>query len=331
MKRLARVAVAASLALAASACRPATFGATPGDYADYRATRLGTTVDDRLLAAEKYLTRHPEGVWIDEVRAYHDRIEPLYYGRKQDTIGGLETYLRALPEGPHRMDAGRRLEGLRAAQDAGSGVVAAGDVTAKLDKASADRAKVHDDIALWIERFLDVDLWMAPLSEAKATLIIPWSLSLPMPTCAPIKAGSLARAPALAARRCAKLLEMPYTVVVGGAPEDREATLEIAVIQDEAGRPLQVSIGGPDLFLRLEETFTVRAMQPGDPERKAASIRRAVDLVRETFGRAVSRAPACEQPAAGPQKLDLACRGVRAQVRPAVTGGEDDAVLISPL
>ena len=124
---------------------------------------------------------------------------------------------------------------------------------------------------------------------------------------------------------------MPYTVVVGGAPEDRQATLEIAVIQDEAGRPLQVSIGGPDLFLRLEETFAVRALQPGDPERKAASVRRAADLLRETFGHAVSRAPACEQPAARPVAVELGCRGVRAQVRPAMAEGEDDAVLISPL
>ncbi len=323
-----RATLAALVVLGVTGCRPATFTAAPRDYADYRATRLGVTVEERLRASEKYLARHPEGTWKDEVRSYHDRIEPLYYGRKQDSVAGLEAYLRALPEGPHRMDAGRRLEGLKAAQESGNGVVAAGDVTAKLDKASADRAKVHDDLAAWIEHFLDADIWKAPLSEAKAQLIIPWSLSLPMPTCGPIKAG--ARAPQGAARRCAKLLEMPYTVVVGGAPEERQATLEIAVIQDEAGRPLTVSVGGPDLFLRLEETYTVRAMQPGDPERKAASIRRAVDLVRETFGHAVSRAPACEQPAARPLQLDLACRGVRAQVRPAMAEGEDDAVLISP-
>jgi hypothetical protein len=328
MRRLA-LAFAAILALGATGCQPSAFIATPGDYADYRATRLGYTVDERLSAADSYLLRHPDGAWKDEVRAYLDRTEPLYYGRKQDSIGGLEAYLRVLPHGSHRSDASARIEGLRSAQEGGNGVAAAGEVTAKLDRASADRARVHDELALWIERFLDAEVWRLPLSEARAQLIIPWSLSLPMPTCGPVKQGW--KAPAGAARRCAKLLEMPYTVVVGGAPEDRQATLEIAVIQDEAGRPLQVSIGGPDLFLRLEETFTVRALQPGDPERKAASLRRAADLLRETFGHAVSRAPACELPAARPIQVELGCRGVRAQVRPAMAEGEDDAVLIGPL
>jgi hypothetical protein len=328
MKRFAFAALLALGAAGSAGCRPATFIASPGDYADYRATRLGTTAEERLIAADRYLAKHPQGAWKDEVQGYYDRIEPLYYGRKQGSISGLEAYLRALPAGPHRADAGQRLEGLRAAQESGGGVVGAGDVTAKLDKESAARAKVHEDFTGWIELFLDAEVWKVPLSEAKAQLIVPWSLSLPMPTCGPIKNAS--KAPAGAARRCAKLLELPYTVVVSGAPEEREATLELVVFQDEAGRPLHVTLGGPDLFLRLEETFTVRALQPGDPERKAASIRRAADLVREVFGRVVSRAPACEQPAARPATLALSCRGVRAELRPSMAEGEDDAVVISP-
>ena len=36
-----------------------------------------------------------------------------------------------------------------------------------------------------------------------------------------------------------------------GDAQEREALVEIAVWQDEAGRPLEVVIGGPELFLRL--------------------------------------------------------------------------------
>jgi hypothetical protein len=263
------------------------------------------------------------------VREYYDRTEALFYTRKQGSIGGLEAYLRALPDGPHRADAGKRLEGLKAARDSGNGVVGAGDVTARLDKASADRARVREELSGWIERFLDAGLWKAPLSEAKASIIVPWSLSLPTPTCGAVKPG--ARAPSGAARRCTKLVELPYSVVVGGAAEDREATLEIVVFQDAEGRPLQVSVGGPDLFLRLEETFAVRALQPGDPERRTSAIRRATDLVKDQFGHTVSRAPGCEQQAARPIQLELGCRGIKVQVRPSVAEGEDDAVLVSPL
>ncbi|MFO0758287.1 MAG: hypothetical protein U0359_17465 [Byssovorax sp.] len=331
MKRVA-LAAAASIALLAvlAGCRPATFVATPGEYADYRETRLGYDVEQRLQASASYLARYPDGAFAPEVRATFERIEPLYFASKQGSVAGLEGYLRALPAGPHRAEAGRMLDGMRAGQEAGAGVVAAGDVTAKLDKDSAARAKVIADFTGWVERFLDADLWRAPMSESKASVIIPWSVSLPMPSCRHIHDAAQGSFSSRAARRCAKLVELPYAVIVNGAPEEREATLEIAMVQDEPGRPLQITIGGPDLFLRLEETFTVRAISPGDADRRADAGRRVADLVHEAFGHALSRAPGCEQIPQKPAVLELSCRGVRAQVIAGRPGGDDDRVIISP-
>jgi hypothetical protein len=322
---------AATIALAAAGCGG--FVAAPADYAAYRATRVAPTLEARLTASARYLASYPEGAFEPEVRASFERAEPVFFAAKEGTIAGMQDYLRALPGGPHRALAEKHLGRLEAVRDRRDLAVAE-DVTAGVDRATADRAAVRAEFAAWIERFLDASLWDAPLSRAKASLIVPWGLALPAPSCAALEPGAKAREgegvppPRGAARRCSKLLELPYAVVVEGSSEAREATLEITVFQDAEGRPVEARIGGPDLFLRLEETFTIRALPRGEPEPRIAAMARAAEIVRHALAEAVPAGSQCKRPPAAPIFLELACAGLHVSARTAAAEGEDDLILI---
>jgi hypothetical protein len=133
------------------------------------------------------------------------------------------------------------------------------------------------------------------------------------------------------ARRCAKLVELPYEILKPEGPEPREATVEITVLEDAWGTPLEVHLGGPDLFLRIEETYRIAPMASDDPAQRSAAAARAVAFVRRAFGKAVSDAESCARPAQGPAALRLACEGMQVEVFAASTLGEDDLVVMVPV
>jgi len=333
-----RIAGIFGLLLGAAGCAPWLAG--PADYAAYRRTRIAPTLEARLTAADAYLNRFPDGAFHEPVKAYFDRAERVFFNAKQSTVAGLEAYLRTLPKGPHGSYAEARLTAFRAAKAAREASIGVEEVTTKLDLAEADRQHARKALAAWIGHFLDASLWKAPMSQAKAELIVSWALAPPKPSCRSPEGDAGRELPERASRRCTKLLELPYSVRVNGVNDPRQATVEIIVIQDAEGRPLMASIGGPDLFLRLEEMFTIRAIEPGDGERRVAAIGRAVELVKGEFTRAVSVEPSCKRPVSAgspvggppvaPVFLHLACEGVEVTARAGISPGEDDVVVVRP-
>jgi len=332
-----RAALAGLVFFSTAGCAPAAFFAAPDDYAAYRATRVGATFEARLAAADDYLARFPAGTFRGPVEAYFRRAEPVYFGAKRGSVRGLEAYLRALRHGPHRAEAEGRLSALAEArrnQRAALGeVVRLGEA---LDRAAAERRRARATVTTWLSRFLDADLWRAPLVEAKASFIVPWSLSLPSPLCARLDEAGASERPRGAARRCVKLLELPYAVAADGASEARQITAELTLLEDAAGRPLQATLAGPEFFLRLEETLTARAsLPPGAEEAREStaletSSPRALALVADTFGEAVSSDSACRRPASPPAALALECHGARLVARAAALRGEDDVIEVTP-
>lgn len=314
-----------------AACAPARLLFTPNDdYAAYRATRVGATFDDRLAAAASYLDRFPEGDYAGPVRAFYDAAEPAYYAAKRGSISGLEAYLRALPKSPRNEIILIDLRSLRAARDEREELRGVTTMGARLTALSAERARVRTEISAWIRRFLDPVVWERPMSEAPADLIIAWSLRLPAPVCGPVEGGAPDRA-----RTCSKILELPYTVTADGQPEERQATLEIVVVEDALGRPREVSIAGPDLFLRFEETLSARAVTPDDAASKLGAAPKIVELVRNEIEERVGAGEGCEKPRAGSLLLRFACKGIRVTVRAHTPGAQgeaqDDVISIAPL
>jgi hypothetical protein len=319
MKRIA----AAALLLATSGCGTG-FASTAGDFAAYRATKVAPTLETRLAAAQKYLVERPDGAFHAEVRAWFIRAEEAFYASKKGSRTGLAAYLDALPSGPHGDEAARRAADLDSISRSTQMDRLAAEVEARITGPGAvARTHFRRELDAWLGRFLDRAVFGAPISTAKPDLVIPWSLSLPPQRCSRREPPERS-----AALRCAKLLELDYEVEGATEHEAREATLEIAVLEDAFGAPLEVSLGGPDLFLRLEETYRIKPA--GEPER-AAAAERAAAFVRRVFAKAVSSAAACVRPVEPPAALRLACEGVQVEVFPAAVRGEDDLIVIVPV
>lgn len=331
------VAAAAAVAGLGGCGGAATFLASPDEYAAYRATRVEPELEGRLAAASAYLGRYPEGAFAAEVRAWLRRAEPVYYEAKRGSVAGLTAYLRALPDGAFAREAQDRLAVLqraRAFDEVGRGA----DIEARLATEQVERRRVRDEIAAWVGRFLDPAAYRGSLSEAPAEVIVPFSLALPRPVCRPLEeedaaplAGVLAGPAPPGALRCAKILSLPYAVTgEEGRREPREATVEVAVVEDPAGRPLAATIGGPDLFLRIEEARAVRALAADDAEARVAGIAQAAELAGAAFRAEVRDDPACRREPAPPAVLDLGCAGLRLVVRAAVEPGGDDVIVVAP-
>jgi len=325
--RARSVLAAGLLALAAGGC--STFSSA-SDWSAYRATRVAPSLENRLAAAQRYLADRPDGVFRADVRAWFDHAEEIYFTSKKGSVTGLHAYLKALPRGPHAGAADSRIAELEHVERSRRAELdkSAAEVEARVaGPAAVARVHVRKELDDWLARFLDDTLFQAPFSRARAELIVPFSLSLPSPHCAALDAPVHS-----ATRRCSKLLELPYEVDGPTGPEPREATLEVSVLEDPFGVPVEVTVGGPDLFLRLEETYRVKPIAPDEPGQRAVGGARAAVFVNRAFSSTVgvSDPRACVRPILPPVALRLQCEGLHVEVLPATAPGEDDRIVIAP-
>lgn len=315
-----------ALALLATGCGTG-WASSANDFGAYRATRVAPTLEGRLAAAQRYLADRPDGTFRPEVLAWFIRAEEAFYASKKGSRTGFAAYLEALPTGPHSDEAARRVAELDSISRESQIDRLAAEVEARVaGPGAAARTRFRKELDAWLARFLDRGVFGVPMSAAKADLVIPFSLSLPSPRCVLLDPGDPAAA--RAARRCAKLIELPYEVEGPGGHEPREATLEVTVLEDAFGAPLEVTLGGPELFLRLEETYRIR---PAGSDDRAAAGARAAAFVRRAFARTVSDARACAQPVQPPAALRLGCDGIQIEVFPTAVAGEDDLIVIVPV
>lgn len=83
------------------------------EYGAYRAVRRAESDRDRLIAAQRYVERHPGGFWIDEVQAERRSREDQVWEASNATREGLEWYLQVYPDGEHVEQARPRLAALQ--------------------------------------------------------------------------------------------------------------------------------------------------------------------------------------------------------------------------
>lgn len=331
---LARSALAAcaaiALAIATTGCVAGRrFAASPEEYAIYRRAQAADDIEVRLEASQQYLVKYPQGAWAPDVQDFFTRAEAIYFAGSKASIPGLEGYLRALPHGPSAKEAALRLRDLRAAEKADRTdlINTAKAASENVEREGERRRNARERISTWLGLVLDPSVFARPLVDAKASLIVPWSLGLPWPLCERPDGDAATKLPAGAARRCTKLLQLDYRAADDGEMQDRQALVEIALFQDEMGRPVEVSIGGPDLFLRLEETFTARGAAATDPEAKLRGAERAVRMAEEAFDATIGGAKACKK-AADADVLRLVCKGISLRVLAGALDGEDDRFVI---
>jgi len=310
---------------ACASVRPMT--TSSNEWIAYRKTRVSPTFEGRLVAAARYLAQYPNGAFAAETREYFNVAEALYFDDLRKKRDGLYTYLAALPRGPHAEEARLLLSRLnnRAQGPSGfdGGIMA---MDAQIASVSGRRAAARETILNALRLWLDPEAFARPLSQAKEKLVVPWSLSLPKARCSRDETNLLDPF-----RSCVKLYEEAYQATNGQALEEREAVMEVTVQQDLMGRPRKVILGGPDLFVRLEEMFGGRTIGTSDSSGRAAGVSRATEVVRREFSDKISDDAECRRRPKGAAVMDLQCNGLHVTVEAALEVATDDRIVIEPV
>jgi hypothetical protein len=317
-------ALACALVVLLGACAvPRQMFASPADLEDYRAFRTAAHKGRRLAAAQRYLERHPEGAWADEVRTIFEAEESAWFEAAQSSRTRAREYVVDLPHGPHA-DAARALLVLfDEHQDDFDTLVLLAEArrtAAGLDYETDRRKRVSDVLLQKLSALLDPATWGARLDSP------PPSLAAALRGEVPGTWGA-----ELSARRDDALAFVLPT------PEGSEARVLLASLQLElrrpkaadagaaAGRVVQGRLQGEDLFVLWSEAILARVL-----DATAASDR---ELARTTIsdvlaGAFEARLPAarCAAPAKEGELLVRACDGWSASVRMGAEQGEDDVV-----
>jgi len=311
------------LAVGCAAARP--LGVGTDEWAAYRATRVQPGLDDRLAASQRYLRDNPDGSFAVDVRRRFEHAEPIYFAAKSRSMAGLEAYLRALPTGPHAEQAAEMLAVLRARRDApdllGRAYV---ETEGRLRAAAQSREQARLSVVRWLRHFLHPDVFEAPLSEAPRDLVVAWGLSLPEPVCGVRETDRGPR------RSCSKLVQLPYWLPRKGSDDGaRQLTLEILIDEDGLGRPARITLAGPDLFVRIEETAALEARSSSATRHRIAAVVRAVDLTVGAFEDEVSTDGSCRKPVVAPEIVRLSCEGLVVVAVAGENPGDDDRIVVT--
>jgi hypothetical protein len=321
--------VVLGLALASSGCRAAgAFGASPAEHALYRRTKTTPLFEDRIAAARDYLRRYPEGLFVAEVKAFYTEADRAYFEARRESRAGLRAYLALSPEGPHAERARALADALEVREARRAALTAGAELEQRIGKAAGARARVEAEVTRWVRLLARRETFTRRLVDQGDELAVAWGLELPRPSCGERGARGVGEGEV----RCRKSFDRAFEVLEDGEPSAREATVELVVVEDRAGRPLEVSLGGPDLFARLAEARSARPVAPTDRETRAKAAREVAELVTRAFLAVGGREPSrCKREPVAPTVLTLACEGVSVVVRPGATPADPDVVLVTPL
>jgi hypothetical protein len=304
------------VALAAgSACgvRMSQIGASSDDYADYRAFRVAPTVGKKLALASLYLRCHADGAFHDEVGAWFDRIEPLFFDAASDSAGGMQAYLDALPAGPHADSAAQRRDAFLATARAEAGERLA-ERGAEIERRLAAAAKSREDLltayASWVGHLIDFDAWGRAPENAGPDFAAAWA-SEPKPKCS--------------ADLCSKLLSVRYELEVEGKPEAFLGILEVS-LRLTKGRVTEAEISGPDLFSRISEAHDAEPVAETE-EARSRAVKYVTQLTSGALERRLERAR-CGKDATPPAVMVRECDGYKVELVPKATTQEEDRVVI---
>ncbi len=310
MKRLALLALLACLGCASMK----TMVAPSDDLEDYRAFRVAAYEGTRIARAKRYLDRHPNGAFADEVRAAYEQEEPSYYQRASATREGIRRYLADLPEGPHAQAAIALLivlgENLQDAE--------LRDIVrkvryedAKLESAAVQRRAVGEAILGAVGVLLDDGIYGVPRNEASPAL-----RKL-------LNGRSGSTWGDLPARR-----EEDFFFLLPTRPEreSRLLTLEIAIVEKD-GVIAEGSIEGSDMLVRWAEADQIVRLDPSSPEDRQEAVVHAMGRLEGALERRLPKA-SCPDQLQGRELFHRKCDGWEAVVLAGEKAGEKDSIVV---
>lgn len=309
------------LCLALAGCTAsARFTARVDDYQLYRATRLATTLEERLAAANQYLHRMPNGAFRDEVKRWFLPREKQYFRRSWRSLPRLRAYLGAMPDGPNAEAVAERIVQLELEQQFAKRrdqreLDKARRTARTLEAAADDRRLFLREFAAWVEALVSIQTFGEPTSELDHGFIHRFRLSEPAGRCS--------------LDRCRKMLSFRFQVPFEKKLVEREAVAEVELSLERGGL-VRASLAGPDLFSRLDEAVELRALGPTDSQSRAEAIARAADLVARAVERTLPAAE-CQRQPVSPVVLVRSCRGRELVVTAGMTIEEDDRIEVRKL
>jgi hypothetical protein len=291
-----------------------TVTAPPNDLEDYRAYRVAAYRGTRLARAQKYLERHPEGSFAEEVRAAFDEEEPRYFAEAQESRDGVRRYLADLPRGPHADAAIAMLIALESnMQDAELADLArkVRFEDAKLESAAAQRRAVPEAILGAVGVLLDGSVYGVARDDG------PPALKRLMFGATPPTWGHTP------ARRDEDLF---FLLPTRPERESRLLTLVIA-LEERDGIVVGGRISGSDMFVRWAEADQIVKLDPEAPDDRAEAHVHAQARLEGALERRFPKA-GCADRAQGGELLHRACAGWEVIVLPGQRAGDDDAIVI---
>lgn len=289
---------------------------SPSEYEAYRTTRAAYTVEDRLVACERYLSAYPEGRFASEVKAYFDEQEARFYERQAHSKDGLGWYLTVLPAGPHAATASLTMADLeaQAREQRNDALLAKGKSTERrLARAARLRKAVTEQLSMMLAGLTAPEGWGLPTWEQPAprrAALRGW----PEP-------GSCDE------QRCERSVSLPFQIPrAGGGLDERSAELTLRLTLAH-GDVVQGELRGPALFSRIWEAERGRALPPDPLEARAEAVTYAVDLVSGAIEAQVPAAR-CEQGITPPVIFKRACDGWQVQITIGDGPSDDDVLFI---
>lgn len=285
------------------------------DYADYRAFRIAADEGTRLAHAEKYLKRHPRGVWVDEVRGAFDSEEASWFEAAKSSRARAREYVVDLPDGPH-VEAARALLATFDERETDIDMLellaASRRTEAILDLKAEHRRRVGEIVLEELAALIDPQTYGAPLYD------LPRALAAVLRGPTPRTWGG----------ELTTLREDEAYFVVATPRDDVACVAQVIFrLQLNHRRIVGGRIQGEDLFLRWAEANEVRSLDPNSAADRTHSANAAAEILGGALeGRMPSSKCAKKPNRAAGEILSRSCDGWRASIRGGARAGDSDII-----
>jgi hypothetical protein len=280
-------------------CSGCTLLASKADYADYREVRLAQSLQTRAVAMQRYVAKHPNGHWHEEIQAARAGQDLAAFEAGKDTRAGLEHYLRAFPDGAFVAQARGRLSAVALIEQRDQVARHQAEQFAEARKQRTDelrRTWVGRFIAYWIGTLTAMRSWGEPIANvAQANPQFSRAFAAqPRPRCTQDE--------------CLKYYTSQYAVPVPGGNRIERTLSLVMRLRLRAGKLERAELLMPERgFSRWYELENRRAIADGDPEGRAAAAAWAVERLLPIIAAAgtgltpthEARPPTIDRPAIG--------------------------------
>jgi hypothetical protein len=239
--------------------------ATHEEYTAYRAVRLASGDEARLVAMAEYAEHYPTGYWSAEIRTERESREQGVWLSGNSTREGLELYLRTYPDGTYAEQAHARLAAVSAVTEHREvEQTHVEEVTQAHAQATAEERRqwVSRAATFWIRTLMGIRNYGQPISAvARANPEFSTAFGQePAPVCGPAQ--------------CLKHYHSHYAIPVPGATRiERDMHMFLRLRMDTRGRVERVEVLMPNKgFSRWYEMENRTLVTDEDPEQRQQAI-----------------------------------------------------------